>query len=149
MTNSRSPFYSAFAALGSVALAASCCLPLPAILAAGSLGAASAWLPNARPYLMGASLAALAFGFYRLYSKKHCERRSPFAQAILWIALTATLAFLFFPQTTAQLLAGPAPSTPSAAVRDLPIADLDLDALKQSFNASAHETRVIALLSPT
>lgn len=143
----RSPLYSAFAALGGVALAASCCLPLPAILAAGSLGAASAWLPEARPYLMAASLAALAFGFYRLYSKKHCERRGPVAQGVLWISLLATLAFLLFPQKTAQLLAGPVPTARTAA--PLPIADLDIASLKQAFNAAAGETRVIALLSPT
>ena len=147
MTPSRSPLYSALAALSGVALAASCCLPLPAILAAGSLGAASAWLPEARPYLMAASLAALAFGFYRLYSRKHCERRGPVVQGVLWISLLSVFAFLLFPQKTAQLLAGPAPAAKVAG--PLPVTPLDLAALKQAFNAASQETRVIALLSPT
>lgn len=136
------------AGLGSTLLAISCCLPLPAVLGSSALGAAGAWLPETRPYLMAASLAALAYGFWRLYSPKQCERRGIVAQGVLWMSLLATLAFLVFPQKIANLLAGPGAGS-TAVSRSLPLSTFKLESFKTAFNAASAEHRLIVLLSPT
>jgi len=51
------------AALGSVIVASSCCIPLlPFLFAAGAAGA-SGFFVQLRPYLLGASVLFIAFGF--------------------------------------------------------------------------------------
>jgi uncharacterized membrane protein YdjX (TVP38/TMEM64 family) len=52
------------AALGSVVLASSCCLPMfPFIFAAGAAGS-SAFFVKIRPFLLAASLLSIGFAFY-------------------------------------------------------------------------------------
>ena len=131
-----------------------CCLPLPAILAAGSLGFAAGWLPAARPYLLAAAFASLAFAFYRLYHRRYCELPRPWwTQALVWTSLAAVLTTGLFPQWTANLLAG-TPVTPahqaSARGKQIPLVVFrQLDPLRDSFNAAVTHTRILALLSPT
>jgi len=153
----------ALAALASVVAMLGCCLPLPALLAAGSLGAAAslidAWLPAARPYLLTAAIACLGFAFYRLYHRRYCRARRPlWLQALVWTALFAVAATTFFPQWTANLLAGPVPAASTAANTTAagargpqqPLLTLrDLTALRDRFNAASAHPRLIALLSPT
>ena len=141
------------AALASLAAMLGCCLPLPAVLAAGSLGAVAGWLPSARPYLLAASFASLGFAFYRLYHRRFCELKRPWwTQALLWFSLTAVLAAAWFPQWTANLLAGSpvAVARPRARGHQVPLQVFrDLAPLRESFNASIERTRILALLSPT
>lgn len=152
MSTPRSPIAATAAALASLAAMLGCCLPLPAILAAGSFGAAAGWLPSARPYLLAAAVASLAFGFYRLYHRRYCALPRPlWTQGLVWFSLAAVLANTFFPQFSANLLAG---SPSRAAVRprgpQLPLRVFrHLEPLRESFNASVDRTRILALLSPT
>lgn len=97
---------------------------------------------------MAASFAALSYGFWRLYSPKHCERRGIIAQSVLWMSLLATLAFLVFPQKMASLLAGPGSAIGSPS-RSLPLTTFKLESLKTAFNSASSEHRLIVLLSPT
>jgi hypothetical protein len=152
MSNPRSPMAASAAALTSLLAMLGCCLPLPAVLAAGSLGAAAGWLPAARPYLLAASAASLAFAFYRLYHRRYCEAPHPlWTQALVWLSFAAVLATALFPQWTANLLAG---TRPPAATRSrepqMPLRVFrQLEPLRDSFNASVDRTRILALFSPT
>jgi hypothetical protein len=61
------------AALGSVVVASSCCLPLlPFLFAAGAAGT-SAFVVRLRPYLLVLSVLLIAFGFYRSWRAKQCN----------------------------------------------------------------------------
>src|SRR5438477_11995117 len=61
------------AALGSVVLASTCCLPMfPFIFAAGAAGS-SAFFAKARPFLLVASLLSIAFAFYQRWRAKRCQ----------------------------------------------------------------------------
>lgn len=138
--------------MGSLVAMLGCCLPLPAMLAATSLGAAAGWLPAARPYLLACSIGCLAFAFYRLYHRRYCDARRPlWLQAMVWIALMAVGVSTFLPQWTANLLAGPVAAAPARPRGSQPplVVLRELGALRESFNAAAGQTRLIALLSPT
>lgn len=154
MSTSRPALSSAVAAIASLVAMLGCCLPLPALLAAGSFGAAAGRLPAARPYLLAASAASLAFAFYWLYHRRYRESPRPWwAQALVWISFAAVLTTGLFPQWTANLLAG-LPSTPASQPRargkQIPlVAFRQLDPLRDSFNAAVTQTRILALLSPT
>src|SRR5437870_3766362 len=97
-------------AIGSVLAASSCCLPiLPFLLAAGFAGS-SAFLSAARPYLLGASILFIAYGFYEAWRAKKCQRRpNVIASVLLWLAAVFVVISIFFPQvmanTSASLLA--------------------------------------------
>ncbi len=62
-SGSESSMFASLAALGSVIVASSCCLPLlPFVFAAGAAGA-SAFVDKLRPYLLVASVLLIAFAF--------------------------------------------------------------------------------------
>jgi len=95
-----------FAAIGSVLAASSCCLPvLPFALAAGFAGV-SAFLSAARPYLLGASILLIAWGFYQASRAKQCDRRpSVISSTVLWVSTAFVFVSIFFPQIMANAAA--------------------------------------------
>src|SRR5450755_7888 len=105
--NSRRTAFASFAAIGSVLAATSCCLPVvPFLFAAGS-AAGSAILWRFRPYLLIASVAFIAFGFYQASRAKQCRTRSrTLSLVLLWISAAVVVASIAFPQALANLLAG-------------------------------------------
>jgi hypothetical protein len=101
-------FAAPLAAVLSALAAGSCCLPLGYLTAAvGFLGLGRVFRA-AQPFLWALSIAALAFGFYRLYVRKSCivERRIT-SVLWLWAAAAIVLTMLLFPQQIAAFLAGP------------------------------------------
>ena len=90
-------------AIGSVLAASSCCLPiLPFLLAAGFAGS-STFLSAARPYLLGASILFIAYGFYHARRAKKCRvRRNLVASMLLWVAAVFVVMSIFFPQLMAN-----------------------------------------------
>lgn len=100
----QKPAYAAVAAIGSVLAAATCCLPIGALLLATGTAGASALSRTWRPYLMGLSVAILAFGFFSFYRAPRCNRGWA-SGLLLWVAAVMLGAFLFFPQDAAGFLA--------------------------------------------
>ena len=90
-------------AIGSVLAASSCCLPiLPMLLAAGFAGS-SAFLAVARPYLLGASILFMGYGFYQASRTKKCgQRPSMIVSVLLWVAAVFVVISIFFPQVMAN-----------------------------------------------
>ena len=103
---SKSTIIASLSALGSVIAASSCCLPLfPFLLAAGTAGT-SAFFTRFRPYLLVLSVLLIAFGFYKAWRAKQCNRRpSWISTALLWFSAIVVFVFIFFPQVVANLLA--------------------------------------------
>src|SRR6266576_483773 len=93
------------AALGSVLLASTCCLPMfPFIFAAGAAGS-SAFFAKARPFLLAASLLSIAFAFYQRWRMKQCHcKPSLFSTIVLWFSVVTVLAFFLFPPVIANLV---------------------------------------------
>src|SRR5260370_4196202 len=100
---SKSTILASLAALGSAILASSCCLPLlPFLFAAGAAGS-SAFFVRIRPFLVVASLAFVAFGFYQAWRAKKCSRPPSVGHTILLLVSAIFLvAFPFFPQVLAN-----------------------------------------------
>src|SRR5689334_11216960 len=94
------------AALGSVIVASSCCIPLlPFLFAAGAAGA-SGFFVQLRPYLLGASVLFIAFGFYKSWRAKQCNCKPTWISTfLLWFSAIVVFAFIFFPQVIANLVA--------------------------------------------
>ncbi len=94
------------AALGSVVLASSCCLPMfPFIFAAGAAGS-SAFFVKARPFLLAASVLSIGFAFYQRRQAKQCQcKPSLLSTIILWFSVVVVLTFFLFPQVIANLVA--------------------------------------------
>ena len=94
------------AALGSVILASSCCIPLlPFLFAAGTAGASSVFV-QLRPYLLVVSVLSIAFGFYKSWRAKQCScKPSQVSTFLLWFSAVVVFAFIFFPQVIANLVA--------------------------------------------
>jgi hypothetical protein len=90
-------------AIASVLAASSCCLPiLPVLLAAGFAGS-SAFLAAARPYLLGAAILFIGYGFYQARRAKKCRRRpNVIASVLLWVAAAFVVISIFFPQVMAN-----------------------------------------------
>src|SRR5882762_3588536 len=103
---SKRTILASLAALGSVVMASSCCLPLlPFLFAAGAAGT-SAFFVRARPFLLAASVLLIAFGFYQRWRAKQCNCKPNLLSAILlWFSAIVVFVFIFFPQTIANLLA--------------------------------------------
>ncbi|HWT02877.1 MAG TPA: mercuric transporter MerT family protein [Pyrinomonadaceae bacterium] len=111
-----------------------CCLgPLLFVaLGLGSFGAATMFEP-ARPYLLGAAVLFLAFGFYRAYFRREaafsasCEPGEACAtrpagragRAALWVAAIAVLAFALSPYYAGALARrlSARPAAPSSATQ--------------------------------
>ena len=106
-SDSRSTVVASLAALGSVIVASSCCLPLlPFLFAAGAAGT-SALAVRLRPYFaLVLSVLLIAFGFYRSWRAQQCNcKPSRISTFLLWFSATVVVAFIFFPQVIANLLA--------------------------------------------
>jgi hypothetical protein len=105
-SGSKSTVVASIAALGSVIVASSCCLPLlPFLFAAGAAGA-SAFVAQLRPYLLVLSVLCIAFGFYRSWRAKQCNcRPSRIANSLLWFSAIVVVVMIFFPQMIANLVA--------------------------------------------
>src|SRR5438132_8693202 len=87
------------AALGSVVLASSCCLPLfPFLFAAGAAGT-SAFFVKVRPFLLAASVLFIAYGFYQAWLAKQCKcSPSVLRSTLLCSSAVVVVAFIVFPQ---------------------------------------------------
>jgi len=94
------------AALGSVILASSCCLPLaPFLLAAGAAGG-SAFFVKLRPFFLAASVLLIALGFYQSWRAKQCNcKPNLLATIVLWFSAVVVLVSILFPQAIANLVA--------------------------------------------
>src|ERR1700752_741235 len=105
-TGSKSTVAASLAALGSGALALSCCLPLfPFLVAAGAAGS-SAFFVTIRPFLIAASVLLIAFGFYQRWRAKKCQCKPSLISAVLlWFSTLVVLVFSLFPQAIANVLA--------------------------------------------
>ena len=105
-SRSKRTIGASLAALGSVVLASSCCLPMfPFLLAAGAAGS-SAFFTRVRPFLLGASVLLIGFGFYQRWRAKKCNARPSILSAILlWCSAVVVVASIFFPQIIANLVA--------------------------------------------
>ena len=104
--HSRRTLLASLAALGSLLVATSCCLPLwPFVFAAGA-ATGSAVLSTLRPYLLITSLALIAFGFYQSWRARQCQAKPRLLNTILlWFSAAAVMVSIFFPQAIANLLA--------------------------------------------
>jgi hypothetical protein len=105
-SRSKSTIGASVAALGSVILASSCCLPIfPFLLAAGAAGS-SAFFTRVRPFLLGASILLVGFGFYQRWRAKKCNARPSILSAILlWFSAVVVVVSILFPQLLANLVA--------------------------------------------
>ena len=103
---SVSTAFTSLAALGSVIMASSCCLPLlPFVFAAGAAGT-SAFVGRLRPYLLVASVLLIAFGFYKSWRAKQCNcKPSTITTVLLWFSAIMVFLFIFFPQVIANIIA--------------------------------------------
>jgi hypothetical protein len=105
-SDSASTAVASLAALGSVLVASSCCLPLlPFLFAAGAAGT-SAFVAQFRPYLLVVSVLLIAFGFYKSWRAKQCNcKPSKINTFLLWFSAIVVFVFIFFPQVIANLVA--------------------------------------------
>jgi hypothetical protein len=103
---SKSTIAASFAALGSVVLASSCCLPLlPFLFAAGTAGTSSFFV-KLRPFLLAASLLSIAFGFYQGWRAKQCKcKPNVLSRTLLWFSTIVVIVFTLFPQAVANFVA--------------------------------------------
>jgi mercuric ion transport protein len=99
-----------FASVGAVAsalAASSCCLPLLPFVAAAGVAGGSALLATLRPYLLGASVLLIAYGFYQSRRAKQCNCRPSLVTTILlWSSTAIVVVMTLFPQAVAAMLAG-------------------------------------------
>jgi cytochrome bd-type quinol oxidase subunit 2 len=94
------------AAIGSVLAASSCCLPVLPFLFATGAAASSAFLAATRPYLIGASVQFIAYGFYQAWRAKRCQRKPGAMGTVLLFTSTVFVAVaIFFPQVLAHIAA--------------------------------------------
>ena len=105
-SRSKRTIGASLAALGSVVLASSCCLPMfPFLLAAGAAGS-SAFFVRVRPFLLGASVVLVVFGFYQRWRARQCNSRPNVLSAILlWSSAVVVVVSILFPQIIANLVA--------------------------------------------
>ncbi|HEY6247329.1 MAG TPA: hypothetical protein VIX17_25490 [Pyrinomonadaceae bacterium] len=94
------------AALGTVVLASTCCLPMfPFIFAAGAAGS-SAFFAKARPFLLAASVLSIGFAFYQRRRAIQCQcKPNLLSTIVLWFSVIVVLMFFLFPQVIANLVA--------------------------------------------
>ncbi|MFZ0595168.1 MAG: hypothetical protein WAM39_32195 [Bryobacteraceae bacterium] len=94
------------AAIGGVLAAFSCCLPILPFVVAASFAGGAAFLSAARPYLLGASILFLAYGFYQTRRAKACKRKpSVVGSVLLWLSTVLVFLSIFFPQVMANAVA--------------------------------------------
>ena len=98
--------WASLAAIGSLAAALSCCLPLGTLLAAAGLAGLAPLLGSWRPYLAWLSAAMLGLAFFQAYGARQCRaRRSIFSIVLLWTAAGLTVILFCFPQVIAGWVA--------------------------------------------
>ena len=94
-------------AVASALAASSCCLPLFPFVAAAGLAGGSALLATLRPYLLGASVLLIGYGFYQARRAKQCDCRPSIVSTILlWSSAAVVVVMILFPQAVAALVAG-------------------------------------------
>ncbi len=94
------------AAIGGVLAASSCCWPLLPFVVGAGLAGGSNFFAAARPYLLGASILLVAYGFYQAWRGRQCRRPpSVAASALLWISTLLVAISLLFPQILANAAA--------------------------------------------
>lgn len=105
-SRSKSTIGASLAALGSVVLASTCCVPMfPFLLAAGAAGS-SALFTRLRPFLMGASVVLVCFGFYQRRRAKRCQARPGiFSAILLWSSAVVVVVSILFPEIIANVVA--------------------------------------------
>lgn len=114
-------------------------------MAAGS-ASASIFSESLRPYLLAFSVGSLIFAFVQTYFRDRCEfRHRRLRTVLLWFSALIVSAMLVFPAQFASVLAGVVPYT-GAAGRSQAFEEA---AFVRDFNAKAHATRIVLLLSPT
>jgi hypothetical protein len=60
-----------------------------------------------RPYLLLASAALIAFGFYQAHRARQCKSRpNRLSTILLWCSAAIVFVSVFFPQALAELVAG-------------------------------------------
>ena len=98
--------FASVAAVGSLLLASSCCLPLLPFVFAAGLAGSSTLFRVARPYLLGGSLLLIAYGFYETWRAKQCNHRPNFlSAALLWTSALFVAVSILFPQVLANAAA--------------------------------------------
>ena len=104
-SGSRRTIVASLAALGSVVLASSCCLPMfPFIFAAGAAGSSAFFFKSSA--FPAASLLSIAFAFYQRWQAKKCQCKPTLLSTIvLWFSVVIVLTFFLFPQVIANLVA--------------------------------------------
>jgi hypothetical protein len=94
------------AAIASALAASGCCLPVLPFIAAAGLAGGSAFLWAARPYLLGASITFIGYGFYRTWRTKKCHRRPGIiGLVLLWVSAFLVAISILFPQIMANAAA--------------------------------------------
>ena len=94
------------AAIASVIAASSCCLPVLPFVFAASLAGSSTVLTALRPYLLGAAVLFIAYGFYQAWRSKRCSRKPGLlSSALLWVSAFFVFVSIFFPQVLANAAA--------------------------------------------
>jgi len=94
-------------AVASALAASSCCLPLLPFVAAAGLAGGSALLATLRPYLLGASVLLIGYGFYQARRATQCNCRPRLiSRILLWSSAALVAVMIFFPQEVTALLAG-------------------------------------------
>jgi hypothetical protein len=138
------------AAVASVLAASTCCLPLfPFLMAAGFAGG-SAFVSAAQPYLLGASVLLIAFGFYQARRARQCKRRPSVASSVLlWASAVFVALSIFFPQAMANAAAGLLARAPAGQPAIQNLTPQNVADIAHAFNAAQGDARVLVLLSPT
>ena len=114
---------------------------LPAVrnvLVGGRIGRRSRILLPLEPYLIAFSVLMLAVGFVQAFRARQCGRGRRTLNIIVLLCLTGLVAAMLFGSSPGAAPAGQAAVTP-----------LKVASFRQSFNAAADRTRVVALFSPT
>jgi hypothetical protein len=105
-SGSKSTVVASIAALCSVVAASSCCLPLLPFLFAAGAASTSAFVAQLRPYLLVFSVLLVAFGFYKSWRAKQCDRKPRrISTFLLWFSAIVVVVMIFFPQVIANLVA--------------------------------------------
>jgi hypothetical protein len=105
----KGPFIAAISAVGSTLAALTCCLPVfPFVLAAGTASSAaflSRYISALRPYLLGASVLFVVFGFYQSRRATQCNcKPSVLSQIVLWLSALIVAISILLPQAFADLM---------------------------------------------
>ena len=139
---------SSLTALGSVAAASLCCLPIiPLTLAAGAAGGGWLAFSKYQPYLLALSAACIVFAFWQASRARQCSlQRRTVNFLLIAIAAFFTGGALLFPQAMANLLTPGARSATSDAAFTL---DSFVPVRDQFNSAPSNSIRVVALFSPT